>query len=135
VSRIYEALKRAQKERKMQSESGDAENTERRHAQRVTLRVPVFVYGYGSGTEPFHEETTSLVVNSNGALLTLTNPVKFGQRLLLTNPANLREQECRVVYLGTKLEKRSEVGVAFPEPTPQFWPLPAGPHSSRGPVV
>jgi hypothetical protein len=124
VSRIYDAIKRAQSERAkakgLQTDSG----FERRRAERIALEIPVFVYGHRRGREPFHEQTTSLIVNAHGALLPLSNRVRLGQELLLTNPATQTEQSCRVVFLATRRARRSKVGVAFTDSAPWFWPLP-----------
>lgn len=124
MSRIYDALKRAQSERTAtKNGNGDAE-FERRRAKRVAMQVPIFVYGHGLRKEPFHEETTSLVVNSHGALLVLSKKVKPGQRLLLTNATTRQEQPCRVVHTLQRKPKQLEVAVAFPDPAPEFWIVP-----------
>jgi hypothetical protein len=124
VSRIYDALKRAQSERAKAKDSQSDSEFDRRRAQRIAVQVPVFVYGHGRGKEPFHEETTSLVVNSHGALLPLSNRVRLGQELLLTNPATQSEQPCRVVFLTSKRSRQIKVGVAFTGEAPSFWSLP-----------
>jgi hypothetical protein len=125
MSRIYDALKRAQSERAVTKDSKDGAGFDRRRAQRTVLQVPVFVYGYGRHLEPFHEETTSLVVNSHGALLPLSNRVHMGQELLLTNSATQSEQPCRVVFLASKRSRGSKIGVAFTDEAPSFWSLSA----------
>jgi hypothetical protein len=124
VSRIYDAIKRAQSERAGSKDSKADPEFDRRRAQRVALQVPVFVYGHGRRQEPFHEQTTSLVVNKHGALLPLSNRVKLGQELLLTNPATQSEQPCRVVFLASKRSRHNKVGVAFTGEAPSFWSLP-----------
>jgi hypothetical protein len=121
VSRIYDAMKRAQSERAASKRAGSKVEFERRRAERITLSVPVFVYGRGERNEPFHEETNSLVVNSHGALLILSSKVNFGQELWLMNPLTRHEQACRVVRFGKKTRKRTEVAIAFTEPAPAFW--------------
>jgi hypothetical protein len=125
MSRIYDAIKRAQSERAQTKGSKEDAGFDRRRAQRVALQVPVFVYGHGRRQEPFHEETTSLVVNKHGALLPLSNRVRLGQELLLTNPATQKEQPCRVVFLSSKRLRKNKVGVAFSDAAPSFWSLPA----------
>jgi hypothetical protein len=125
VSRIYDAIKRAQSERAGNKGPDGHSEFERRRAERVALRVPVFVYGHGLRNEPFHEESSSINVNHHGALLSLSRKVKSGQELLLTNPATHAEQPCRVIFLKQKKQKKTmEVGVAFSEPAPDFWGLP-----------
>lgn len=121
MSRIYDAVKRAQSERAASQRTGKEIDFERRRAERVPLSVPVFVYGRGEHNEPFHEETHSLVVNAHGALLILSSAVNFGQELWLTNPATRDERACHVVHFVKKTRKRLEVAVAFTEPSPTFW--------------
>ncbi len=121
MSQIYDAVKRAQSERAARQKVENRIEFERRRAERVPLSVPVFVYGHGARNEPFHEETTSLVVNSHGALLVLASRVKSGQQLWLTNPETRHEQACHVVHFVKKRRKRSEVAIAFTEPAPSFW--------------
>ena len=121
LSRIYDAVKRAQSERAASQRTEKKIEFERRRAERVPLSVPVFVYGRGDRNEPFHEETHSLVVNAHGALLILASEVNSGQELWLTNPATRDERACHVVHFGKKMRKRAEVAVAFTEPAPTFW--------------
>jgi hypothetical protein len=134
MSRIFEALKHSQfvRVRKASPEPpgpGAAENTDRRRSRRWVLDVSLYVYGHGPGDEPFHEEAHTLIVNANGALLLLSVPVFKGQRLLLTNLLTEREQECRVVFLGTQHSRTVETGVAFPRTNPDFWRLHSPPEN------
>jgi hypothetical protein len=121
LSRIYDAVKRAQSELAARKSADNKIEFERRRAERVPLSVTVFVYGRGERNEPFHEETNSLVVNAHGALLLLSSKVKFGQELWLTNPGTRDERACHVVRVGKKTWKRVEVAVAFAEASPTFW--------------
>src|SRR5579863_6236303 len=126
MSRIFEALKHAQLVRagKVQPKPPAADAVEipnRRRSRRRPLDIAVYVYGHGPGKEPFHEEAHTLNVNANGALLLLSVPVEKGQRLLLTNQLTQREQDCRVVFLGTRHSRTVETGVAFTHTNPAFW--------------
>jgi hypothetical protein len=148
MSRIYEALRRAQQERSRarqaerageasaqeQPSAGEAPENERRRSARLALRIPLFVYGHSVARQPFHEETQSLRVNENGGLLTLATQVRRGQKLLLTNKATQSELECRVVWVGLAPSQpparegrrppaRLEVGVEFLRPASHFWHL------------
>ena len=132
MSRIFEALKIAQRERednlRQDAPVEDAVKIpDRRRSRRWSLDVSVYVYGHGPGKEPFHEEAHTLHVNANGALLILSVPVKNGQTLLLTNRLTEKEQDCRVVYLGTRRTRTVEAGVAFPITNPEFWNLTVEP--------
>jgi hypothetical protein len=132
MSRIFEALKNAQliRDGKLQPNApveGATEVPDRRRSRRWSLDIPVYVYGHGPDQEPFHEEAHTLHVNANGGLLLLSLPVKKGQKLLLTSTLTEKEQDCRVVFLGTERSRTVEVGIAFPLANPQFWQLPAEP--------
>ena len=133
MSRIFDALKHAQRERGGQLQlNAPAEGAslvpDRRRSRRWSLDISVYVYGHGLGKEPFHEEAHTLHVNANGALLLLSVPVKKGQKLLLTNRLTQKEQDCRVVFLGTRRSRTVEAGVEFPITNPDFWNLRSEPN-------
>ena len=130
MSRIFEALKQAQLVRAEKAPAkppaeGAAEFPDRRRSRRWALDISVYVYGHGPGKEPFHEEAHTLNVNANGALLLLSVPVQKGQTLLLTNQLTEQEQDCSVVFLGTRHSRTVETGVAFPRANPDFWQIHA----------
>jgi hypothetical protein len=132
MSRIFDAIRHAQLVRagkvSAKSPGTDAvEAPDRRGSRRWSLDIPVYVYGHGQGKEPFHEEAHTLRVNANGALLLLSAPVRMGQKLLLTNSLTQREQDCSVVFIGTKRSRTVETAVAFPLTNPDFWQLPTVP--------
>ena len=132
MSRIFEALRHAERVRsgKLAEKPVGAEPVkapDRRRCRRWALDIPVYVYGHGPRKEPFHEEAHTLHVNANGALLLLSVPVRKGQKLLLTNTLTEQEQDCRVVFLGTRRTRTVEAGVAFPFTNPDFWRLPSNP--------
>jgi hypothetical protein len=132
MSRIFEALRHAQlvREGKVPADPPAADGVEvpdRRRSRRWSMDISVYVYGHGPEKEPFHEEAHTLNVNANGALLLLSVPVYKGQTLLLTNQMTQQEQDCRVVFLGTKHSRTVETGIAFPRPNSEFWQLRASP--------
>ena len=92
-----------------------------RRSQRVSIVVPILVYGREKDGEPFQEETQSLVVNAHGGLILLTSPVVLEQTLVLTNPKNMVEARGKVAFLGRKENGKIQVGVEFTEPSPRFW--------------
>lgn len=102
----------------------DERLAERRRSARESVYVPLFVYGYGSAEEPFYQETNTLQVNANGALLHLDDhaSVRRGQKLLVMNRLTKEEQECYIVTL-MKRPKRADlrIGVAFAKAAPEFW--------------
>jgi hypothetical protein len=94
---------------------------ERRRSSRLWVYLPVLVYGRTIESDPFHEGTEALRVNAGGGLITLTTPVRCGQRLLLINKVNQKEHECHVVAERSKYLERTAVVIGFQEPVPDFW--------------
>ena len=102
--------------------SGLRAASDRRKSSRANVYVPLFVYGYNSSKEPFHQDTHTLEVSAGGGLLKLDASVKRGQKLLLMNRVTKQEQECYVVALKEHATRRhSHVGVSFARPAPEFW--------------
>jgi hypothetical protein len=98
-----------------------ARAAERRQGERQWVYLPVLVYGRTIESEPFHEGTEALRVNAGGGLITLTSPVRCGQRLLLINKVNQKEHECLVVAERSKYLQRTAVVIRFQEPAADFW--------------
>jgi len=108
--------------RKKAKES-DRPAPQQRSSKRISLHVPVWVSSSSRGENIFHEETTALLVNNNGGLLTLSTPLALGDTVIVANKRTHQEQECRVAYLGTVVQGKLQVGVAFKHPAPHFWGL------------
>ena len=97
--------------------------SERRRSRRWKALIPIFVYGHGSGLEPFHEEAYSAVVSETGGLLVMTAAVQPGQSLLLTNRATQAQRKCRVAHVVARERDQPAVAVELAEPTGDFWRL------------
>lgn len=96
--------------------------TGRRRSQRVILTLSVTVRTEGSPKEAsFEEETHTLIVNLHGALIVLGGKVAKGQKLRLTNRRTKEEQICRVATVSPGTAGKSQVGVEFLNPSPDFW--------------
>jgi hypothetical protein len=134
MSRIFDALRHAQLVRSGKLENKfapqAAELPDRRRSRRWFIDIPVHVYGHGSHKEPFHEQTHTLHVNANGALLLLSVPVRKGQKLHITNALTQQEQDCRVVFLGNRHSRTIEAGVEFPDTNLDFWLPPEPPEQT-----
>ena len=94
-----------------------------RRSQRVRAQLPVVVQGKSTDGLPFADPTRAVVLSAHGCLITLSESVRLGEKLILRNVANREEQDCRVVYLGEKHGGRTEVGLRFKSAAPQFWGL------------
>jgi hypothetical protein len=108
--------------------------TNRRRTQRVAMQIAVRVSGYGSDGKRFTEDTHTLVISAFGGLVILRNPVKTGQRLVLSNLKTKKTVECMVAHVETK-GTESQVGLAFSILNQPFWPVDFPPvdWSSRHP--
>ena len=94
----------------------------RRRSQRVILTMAVTVRTDGGPKDAsFEEEAQTLVVNLHGALVVLASKVAKGQKLRLTNRATQEEQACRVANVAPGTAGKSQVGVEFLNPSPDFW--------------
>jgi hypothetical protein len=130
VSRIWQALKQAERDRNRPGESASTaqaptnsarENDDRRGGLRHSHQVALRIYGSDADKQPFHEEAETVDAHENGCSLTMETVVVEGQRLFLTNMRNQAEQECRVVHVGKRERGRTRIGLEFPAPAPQFW--------------
>jgi hypothetical protein len=114
-------------------------STIRRKSHRVLLNLPVQVNGTDRPGAEFVENTQTVSVSADGALLLLSAEVAKGQILILSNLRTNATLECSVVYVGQIPVGRREVGVSFTLPNPTFWQVvfpprgwtPRGPDAKR----
>ena len=130
MSRIWQALKQAERERLRSQNPGASvdrtaeraqDDADRRLGLRHTHQVSLLIYGSDADKQPFHEEAETLDAHEKGCSLNMETVVVCGQRLFLTNMRNQAEQECRVVHVGRRAHGKARVGIEFVVPTPQFW--------------
>jgi hypothetical protein len=107
----------------------------RRRSHRVLLNLPVQVAGTNRPGAEFVENTQTISVSADGALLLLSAEVAKGQILILSNLRTNATLECSIVYIGQMQEGHREVGVSFTLPNPTFWQVVFPPRgwSPRGP--
>jgi PilZ domain len=138
MSRIWQALRQAEQERRglrtseasieeMDREPAEADESstaralDRRKVLRHSYQATLLVYGSDAEKQPFHENCQTIDANDTGCLFSLASSVSRGQRLFLTNMRTQAELECRVVYVGRRVQGKSRVGVEFLRPSPHFW--------------
>jgi hypothetical protein len=131
LSRIWQALKQAERDRLRSDDSPSSpagrraeaakDDTDRRAGLRHAHQVALLIYGSDADKQPFHEEAETVDAHENGCSLAMETLVVNGQRLFLTNMRNQAEQECRVVHVGKRVRGKSRVGIEFLSPAPQFW--------------
>ena len=64
-------------------------------------------------------------LNTQGILVALAATVTVGQRLVIQNSENWAERSGRVARVDRCYAGRTEVGIEFTEPAPDFWLVPA----------
>jgi TonB family protein len=100
------------------------------HSDAVSLEVPLKVHGSkvteavrgaAPRTEPFEEETSSMIVFPHGGVLRMSTPVNTGQMLVLTNLKSRQDAICRVAKVRSYSSSSSYVEVEFTHRQPGFW--------------
>ena len=96
----------------------------------VSLDVPVKVHGSRvvevvrgttPHTEPFEEQSSTMIVFPLGGVLKMTTLVSVGQAIVLTNLKTRQDAICRVVKIRTNPNLHSYVEVEFSHPQPGYW--------------
>src|SRR5579862_8036262 len=103
---------------------------ERRRSERRPVALPVIVRGVSLNTKAFSEETFSLSISANGALLAMTTTVTLGQALYLTNPKTQKEAGGWVTRFGLPRGGVAQVGIEFIHADADFWSQTGAPKIS-----
>jgi len=95
-------------------------------ANPVALEVPVSVAGARpiaskDNRELFTEETTTVLVFKDGAVIQLSAAVTVGQLLFLTEKKSKKEVVCQVVHKRSHRPTSCFVELEFTEPEENFW--------------
>jgi hypothetical protein len=110
------------------SATAAAAYVERRRSPRIPVRLAIIVC---EDSGPFQEQTCISSLNAHGVLVPLAAPVTVGQRLVIQNPENWAERSGRVTRVGRCYGGRTEVGIEFTGPAPDFWLIPSSPKRIR----
>jgi TonB family protein len=84
-------------------------------------RVTEVVRGVTPHTEPFEEQTSTMIIFPQGGVLRMSTAVSAGQMLVLTNSATKQDAICRVVKVRTFSNMQGYVEVEFTHPQPTYW--------------
>src|SRR5580698_9719477 len=99
-------------------------------ADAVSLEVPVKVHGsrvaevvrgITSHTEPFEEQTTSMIVFPQGGVLRMSAPVTAGQMMVVTNLKSGHDAICRIVKVRAYAPSQSYVEIEFTNRQQGYW--------------
>jgi hypothetical protein len=94
-----------------------------RRSARITLRVPLKIYEWGSKGRFSAEEAYSVKVSLWGGLVACEARLNQDQKLLVRNQTTGEIAESQVVYLGPARfdETLRPVALKFLRPSPAFW--------------
>jgi TonB family protein len=99
-------------------------------ADALSLEVPVKVHGsritdaargVAPHTEPFEEETGTMIVFPHGGVLRMSTAVTVSQMLVVTNLKTRQDAICRVVKVRTFSNMQGYVEVEFTHQQPGYW--------------
>jgi hypothetical protein len=93
---------------------------ERRRSQRVLLRVRANIHVALQG-KPTTFDTTTLSVNSHGALVILEQGLPPDTRLVLEHCGTKERVACKVVRPSREIPEGYQVPIEFDSPAPNFW--------------
>jgi TonB family protein len=125
-----EALSSTAGESPASQASTQPQSSSQLHSDAVSLEVPLKVHGskvtevvrgVTPHTEPFEEETSSMIVFPHGGVLRMSTSVNSGQMLVLTNLKSRQDAICRVVKVRSYSNSSSYVEVEFTHRQPGFW--------------
>jgi TonB family protein len=99
-------------------------------ADAISLEVPIKVHGsrvtdvargVAPRTEPFEEETNTMIVFPQGAVLRMSTAVAASQMLVMTNLKTRQDAICRVIKVRTFTNMQGYVEVEFTHKQPGYW--------------
>ena len=99
-------------------------------ADAISLEVPVKVHGsrvtevargVAPHTEPFEEETSTMIVFPQGAVLRMSTAVSASQMLVVTNLKTRQDAICRVLKVRTFSNMQGYVEVEFTHKQAGYW--------------
>jgi hypothetical protein len=117
-------------ERRLDSPQNPAD---RRRSERVVLQMKITVFAEDLDRKKHQEEALTQVVNAHGGLMKMKMELHVGQSMLLVNPKNKVEQNCRVVRVDDRADGSYSVAFEFDAPNPKFWPVVFPPEDWNAP--
>jgi PilZ domain len=103
--------------------TGDSESrsASKRRSSRVTIEIPITVFGQSSDRKMFHEQVKTITVSAHGALVLLKSNIDSVRPALIVNPRTLMEVPCRVAFRREITGGGAEIGLEFSTSLPKFW--------------
>jgi hypothetical protein len=108
---------------------------DQRRSQRILISASIHVSGKDPAGTVFAENTSTIVVNSHGALILLKEKVSIGQALTMRHLASQEEIDCIVKGMNPEPDGVPEIAIEFQKPHPRYWHIsfPPSDWNSRSP--
>lgn len=108
----------------------------RRRSQRILFSASICVSGKNPVGAVFNESTSTLILNSHGALILLNEKVSIGQALTVQHIASKEEIGCIVKGMNPEPNGVPEIAIEFQTASPTFWHISFPPldWNSRSPT-
>jgi periplasmic protein TonB len=84
-------------------------------------KVKEVVLGTTPHTEPFEEQTSTMIIFPQGGVLRMNTSVTIGQMLVLTNLKSRQDAICRVIKVRPNANLAAYIEVEFTQRQPGFW--------------
>lgn len=84
-----------------------------------------------SNRQSVSEMTHTIIVNSHGALILLATEVAVNQIIRIENSNSKEELLCRVTSMGQNFMGKTQVGIEFIYPAPDFWGSGSTPEDAK----
>jgi hypothetical protein len=110
-------------------------SVDQRRSQRILISASIRVSGKDPAGTVFAENTSTIVVNSHGALILLKERVSIGQVLTMQHLASQEEIDCIVKGISPEPVGVPEIAIEFQKPRPRYWHIsfPPSDWNSRSP--
>jgi len=95
---------------------------DRRHTQRVMLRIHASIHVALQGKESTFKVTT-VSVNSGGALVVMERSLPPDTRLVLEHNQTRQRVACRVTRAAREMPGGFQIPIEFDAPAPDFWKI------------
>ena len=92
-------------------------------SQQAYLRIPVMLKGLNEAGCEFQEDSTTVILLPQGAVIPMRRRVQAGDRMTLIIPSRQKEVECEVVGAAPGPDDKVLVEIEFPEPQKSMWPV------------
>jgi len=102
------------------------QQSDNRASPRVPAKIPVHVTGRDVRHKPVDEDSETLLINENGALIALGGEFQLHDRVKVTNQSSQQSVEARVAWRSSaQINGRWSYGVALVDPPSDFWKVKA----------